>query len=160
MQLFLHLSILFWFYTVLQIRSSKSSNFLFFHTSVGISSRSAAFLFLIFVRTKLSSSWVNCPNLVSSWLLIIFMIVLSVIFGEVPSRLLKCSFHMCIRSSLLVAFILSLESLFLFTHFIYCLSRNSRLFIFYRRCLVLYIFFFSAIEKLCTGKEKVFCVLE
>ena len=34
------------------------------------------FLFLIFVSTMLSSSWINFPSLKSSWLLIIFMISL------------------------------------------------------------------------------------
>ena len=49
---FIHLSIGFWLYTALQCRSSMSSNCLVFHTSGGISSSPAAFLFLIFLRTK------------------------------------------------------------------------------------------------------------
>ena len=48
MQSYVHLSIVFWLYTVLQYRSSRSSNFLVFHTSGGISLSPAAFLFLIF----------------------------------------------------------------------------------------------------------------
>ena len=45
-------------------QSSISSNFLLFHTSGGISSRLAAYLFLIFLHTMLSSFCVNCPNLI------------------------------------------------------------------------------------------------
>ena len=63
---FFHLSIAFWLYTVLQYRSSMSSNFLVFHTFGYIFSKPADFLFLIFVITTLSSSWVNCPSLMSS----------------------------------------------------------------------------------------------
>ena len=40
-----------------------SSNCLVFHTSGGISSSPAAFLFLIFLRTESSSSCVNGPSL-------------------------------------------------------------------------------------------------
>ena len=50
-----------------QNRGNKS-NFLDFHTSEGISSRSAAVLFSIFVRATLSSYCVNCPGLMSSCL--------------------------------------------------------------------------------------------
>ena len=39
------------------------SNFLVFHTSGDISSRPAAFLFLILFSTMVSSSCVNCPSL-------------------------------------------------------------------------------------------------
>ena len=53
---FIHLSIVFWLYTALQYQNRKSSNFLIFHTSRGISSRLAAFLFLIFVSTSSSST--------------------------------------------------------------------------------------------------------
>ena len=81
-------------------RSSKSSNFLIFHTSGGILSRPAAFLLLIFLSTLLSSSRVNYPSLMSCWLLIISVISLSVTFGKFSSRFLKCSFHVCSRSSL------------------------------------------------------------
>ena len=71
---------------------------LFFHTSRGISSRPAAFLFLISISTT-SSSCVNCLSLMTSWLLTTFVIGLSVNLGDFPSRFLKCSFHICIRSS-------------------------------------------------------------
>ena len=47
------------------------SNFLAFNTSGSISSRTAAFLFLIFLSTTLSSSYINCPSLMSSWLQIL-----------------------------------------------------------------------------------------
>ena len=51
-------------------RRSKSSNFLVFHSSGGISSRPSDFVPLIFVSTMLNSSFVNCPSLISTWLLI------------------------------------------------------------------------------------------
>ena len=51
-----------------------SSNFLVFHTSGGISSSPAAFLFVIFLRTESSSSCVNGPSLMSNCLLIILVI--------------------------------------------------------------------------------------
>ena len=69
-------------------------------TSRGISSRSAAFLFLIFVSTTSSSSWVNCPSLMSTWLWMIFVIGSSVTLGDFSSRFLKCSFHICSLSLL------------------------------------------------------------
>ena len=49
----------------------------------------------------------------SSWLIIPFVISLSVTFGEFRSRFLKCSFHICIRSSRQAAFSLAVEVLFL-----------------------------------------------
>ena len=72
---FVHLSIVFWLYKALQCRKSMSSNSLIFHTSGGISSSPAAFLFLIFLSTELSSSYINCPSLMSYCLLIILVIV-------------------------------------------------------------------------------------
>ena len=45
-----------------------SSNYLVFHTSGGISSSPAALLFLIFLSTESSSSWVNGPSLISNCL--------------------------------------------------------------------------------------------
>ena len=113
MQPFVHLSMLFWLYTALQYLSSMSSNFFVFHTSGGISSRPAAFLFLIFESTTFSSSRVNCPSLMSSWLLKIFVVGSFVTLGDFPSRFLKCSFHVCIRSFWLAAFSLALGVLFL-----------------------------------------------
>ena len=112
---FVHLSIVFWLYMALQYWSSMS-NFLVFHTSGGISSSPAAFLFLSFLCTMLNSSCVNCPSLMSSWLLIIF-----VTFGGFPSKFSKCFFHRCIHSSWLAAFNLTLAVLFLvLTSFIVC----------------------------------------
>ena len=92
---------------------SMSSNFLVFHTSGGISSKPAAFIFLIFLSTISSSSCVNCPSLMSSGLLIIFVIGLFVTLGDFPSRFPKCFFHSCICSSWLAAFSLALAVLFL-----------------------------------------------
>ena len=110
MQLFVHLCIIIWLYIVLQYQSRKSSNFLVFHTSGGISLILAAFLFLIFVSIMFSSS------LISNWLLIIF-----VTFGEFSNRFLKCSFHIYICSSWLAAFDFALEVLFiLLTSFTVC----------------------------------------
>ena len=56
MQPFVQLSIMFWLYNALQYRSSMSSNFLVFHTLGSISSRPAAFLFLIFRRVLLAQT--------------------------------------------------------------------------------------------------------
>ena len=69
-----------------------SSNCLVFHTSGGISSSPAAFLFLIFLRTESSSSCVNGPSLMSNCLLIILVIGSCVIFGGFPSKFSKCCF--------------------------------------------------------------------
>ena len=76
-----------------------SSNFLVFNISEGISSRPAAFQFLIFLSTTSSSSRVNCLNLMSCGLLMIFVIGSFITLGDFPSRFLKCCFHMCIHSS-------------------------------------------------------------
>ena len=100
-------------YMALQYWSSMSSNFLVFHTSGGISSSPAAFLFLIFLCTASSSSCVNCPNLMSSWSQIIFVIGSSVTFGCFPNKFSKCCFHRYIRSSWLAAFSLALAVPFL-----------------------------------------------
>ena len=118
---FIHLSIGFWLLTTLQCRSSMSSNCLVFHTSGGISSSPAAFLFLIFLSTESSSLRVNGPSLMSNCLLIILMIVSCVTFGEFPSRFSKCCFHSFIISCWFVAFNLALSVLFLLlTSFIVC----------------------------------------
>ena len=110
---FFHLSIVFWLYTSLQCRSSMSLNSLVFHSSGGISSSPAAFLFLIFLSTDLSSSCVNCPSLMSYCLLTVLMIGSCVTFGGFPSKFLKCCFHSCIHSSWQVAFSLVFKVLFL-----------------------------------------------
>ena len=120
MHLFVHLSIVFWLHTALHYRSSMSSNSLVFHTSGGISSSPSAFLFKIFLSTESSSFCVNCPSLMSSWLLIIFVIGLSVTLGGFPSKFSKCCFHRCIRSWL-ADFSLALAVLFLLlTSFTVC----------------------------------------
>ena len=106
-------------YTALQYWNSPSSNFLVFHG--GISSRPTAFLFFIFVSTASSSSWVNYPSLISSRLSIIFVIGLCITLRDFPSRFLKCSFHMCVRSSWPADFSFALEVLFfLLTSFTVC----------------------------------------
>ena len=74
MQHFVHLSIVLCLYTALQHQRSRSSNFFVVHISGGISSSPAAFLFLNFVCTMLNSPWVKCYSLMSSWLLIIFVL--------------------------------------------------------------------------------------
>ena len=109
---FVHLSIVFWLYTALQCQSSMSSNYLVFHTSGGISSSPAAFLFLIFLSTE-SSSCVKCPSLISSCLQIILVIGSCVTFGGFPKKFSKCCFYMCVRSSRLVAFCLVFIVIFL-----------------------------------------------
>ena len=93
----------------------------YFWWAGGGSSSPAAFLFLIFLSNKSSSSCVNCPSLMSSWLLIIFVIGLSVTFRGFPSKLSKYCFHRCIRSSWLADFSLALAGLFLLlTSFTVC----------------------------------------
>ena len=116
----------------LQNRSSKPSNFLIFNSPGNISLRSVTFLFLIFVRTTLSSFCVNYFSLMSSWLLLNFRVgficdfmgiskkILEMLFPHVYSFFLPDSFYFCSRGSLP------------FTHFIYCLPRYSRLSNFYR----------------------------
>ena len=73
-----------------------SSNCLVFHTSGGISSSPAAFLFLIFLRTESSSSCVNGPSLMSNCLLIILVIGSGVIFLSNREKLMV--FSLVIRS--------------------------------------------------------------
>ena len=98
-----------------------SSNCLVFHTSGGISSSLAAFLFLIFLITESSSSWVNGPSLMFTCLLIVLAIGSCVTFGGFPRRFSKCCFHSLILSSLFAAFSFALAVLFLLlTSFIVC----------------------------------------
>ena len=105
----------------LHCRSSISSNCLVFHTSGGISSSPAAFLFLILLRTVSSSSLVKGPSFTSNCLLIILVIGSSVISGGFPSRFLKCCSHSFILSCWLAAFNFALAVLFLpLTSFIVC----------------------------------------
>ena len=89
-----------------------SSNSIIFHTSRGISSSPAAFLFLIFLSIESNSSCVNCSSLMPICLIIILAIHSWVTFGGFPSNFSKCFFHSCIRSSLLVAFNLAFAVLF------------------------------------------------
>ena len=97
--------------------------FLVFHTSVDILSRPATFLLLIFLSPSLGFFLVNWSSMMYRWLLIIFVIGLSVTLGEFPSRFLKFSFHICI-SLWLEAFSFVLEFALPFDHCIYCLSRD------------------------------------
>ena len=98
-----------------------SSNYLVFHTSGGISSTPAAFLFLIFLRTESSSTCVNGPSLMSNCLLIILVIGSCVIFGGFPISFSKCYFHGFILSCWFAAFSFALAEFFLLlTSFIVC----------------------------------------
>ena len=130
---FIHLSIGFWLYTALQCRSSMSSNCLVFHTSGGISSSPAAFLFLIFLRTESSSSCVNGPSLMSNCLLIILVIGSCVIFGGFPSKFSKWCFHSFILSWFaalsfaLAVFFLLLTSFIVCQAILDCLSSTESL---------------------------------
>ena len=91
-----------------------SSNCLVFHTSGGISSSPAAFLFLIFLS-------VNGPSLMSNCLLIILVIGSCVTFSGFPSRFSKCCFHCFVLSCWFAVFSFALAVLFLlFTSFIVC----------------------------------------
>ena len=98
---FVHLYIGFWLYTALQCQSSISSNSLVFHTSEGISSSPAAFLFLIFFNTE-ASSCVNGPCLMSNYLLIILKTGSCVTCGGFRCKFSKCHFDRCMRSCWLV----------------------------------------------------------
>ena len=98
-----------------------SSNCLVFHTSGGISTSLAAFLFLIFLCTESSSSCINGPSLMSDCLLIILVTGSCVTFGGFLSKFSKCCFHRYIHSSWPVAFSLALAVLFLLlTSFTVC----------------------------------------
>ena len=98
-----------------------SSNCLVFHTSGGISSSPAAFLFLIFLRTESSSSCVNGPSLMSNCLLIILVIGSCVTFVGFPGRFSRCCFHSFILSCWFAAFSFALAVLFLLlASFIVC----------------------------------------
>ena len=90
------------------------SNSLVFHTS-------GVFHATLLLSTLSSYSCVIYPSLMSSWLLIIFVIDWCVTFGGFPSKFSKCCFHKCIRSCWLVAFRLAFAALFLlFTSFTVC----------------------------------------
>ena len=88
----------------------------------------AAFLFLIFLRTESSSSWVNYPILMSNCLLIILVMGSCVTFGGILRRFSKCCFHSFILSCWFAAFNFALVVLFLlFTSFIVSLSSTESL---------------------------------
>ena len=77
--------------------------------------------FLYFLSTDLSSSCVNCPSLMSNWLLIIFGIGSCVTFGGFLSKYSTYCFYRGFRSSWLVAFSLAFAVLFLLpTSFTIC----------------------------------------
>ena len=133
-----------------------SSNFLVFHTTGGISSSPAAFLFLIFLSSKSSSSCVNCPSLMSCRLLIIFAISSSVIFGGFISKFSKCFFPPVYSFFFVGSFQLSSRSTLPSTHFVYCLPCYPRLSIFNQISnlidLILYVFclfFYVYVSSFC-----------
>ena len=135
-----------------------SSNFLVFHTSGGISSSPAAFLFVIFLSTDSSSSGVNGPSLMSYCLLIILVIGSSVTFDGFPSRFWKYYFHSFIRSCWFVAHSLALGVVFLqLTSFIVCHAILDCLS--YTESLILSIWF--CVYSLCSFRYMLansFCV--
>ena len=86
-----------------------------------MSSSPAAFIFLIFLRKKSSSSWVNGSSLMSNCLPIILVIASCVTFGGFLCRFSKCCFHSFILSCWFAAFNFALVVLFLLlTSFIVC----------------------------------------
>ena len=123
MQPFVHFFIVFCLYKALHNRS-MSSNFLVFNTCGDISSGLQFFCFNSFSATSSSSS-INSLSLISSRLLMIFMIGFSVTLGEFPSRFLKCSFNFCILSFWLAAFNFTLEVPF-FSPTSFTVSRANR----------------------------------
>ena len=124
-----------------------SSNSLIFYTSGGISSSPAAFLFLIFLSTELSSSCVNFPSLISNWLFIISVIGSCITFGSFLSKFPQV-YSFLLAGSFQFNFCGALP----FAYFVYCLPRLS---IFNRVSnridLILYVFclfFLVCISKL------------
>ena len=110
-------------------RRSTFSNVLVFQTSGDISSKIEAFLILIFVSTPSSSSYVNCPCLMSSWILIIFSAGLSRISEKLPSWCFKCSFHLWSLYSWLAAFVFTHVVIFLLLiSFTVCYANRDCLF--------------------------------
>ena len=98
-----------------------SSNCLVFHTTGGISSSPAGFLFLIYLRTESSSSSMNGPSLMPNCLQIILVIGSCITFGGLPCRFSKSSFHSFILPYWFAAFNFALAVLFLLlTSFIVC----------------------------------------
>ena len=94
-------------------------------------------ILIFFFRSTPSFYFINWPNLTSTWLLIIFLVGLSITFGDFPGRLLKYSFHACIQTPWLAAFSLDLEVLFLlFTKFAVCHTIQD--FLSFTECLILF----------------------
>ena len=133
------------------------SNSLVFHTSGGISSSPAAFLFLIFLSTELRSPCVNCPCLMSIWLLIIFMIGSCVTFGSFPRKFLKMLFPQVYSFFLAVNFQLSFLGALPSAHFVYCLPCLSS-----TKSLILLIWFcmYSVCSFSHTFAKFIFCLLK
>ena len=83
------------------------------------------FLLLIFFIAGSSSSNVNCASLMSSCLIILFVVDLSETFLEFPSRFLECCFLYSWLAAIRIAlqvFFLSLSSFFVFRD---CLSSSE-----------------------------------
>ena len=127
-----------------------SSKSLVFHTSRCISSSPSAFLLLISFSTERSSYYVNCPNLMSYLLLIIFLIASCVTFGCLPSKFSK--YFSTGAFVLPGSFQFRFHSVLPFAHFVYRLPCYPRLSIFnrvsnffylilYLNSLFLYIYF-------------------
>ena len=115
MHSFVHPSILFWLYTAL-----VSEQYI-------VEFPGLSYFWGYFIKpccvscTESSSSCVNSPSLMSSWLLMIFVIGSCVTFGGFPSKFSKCCFHRCIHFSWLVAFSLAFAVFFLLlTSFTVC----------------------------------------
>ena len=138
---FIHLSIGFWLYTALQCRSSMSSNCLVFHTSGGISSSPAAFLFLIFLRTDRSHkknstrlmiagtnartfgfTFIICPSIISQNTLLVFYLADSWFFLVIFTRsghLAEMRRSVCISKSLR-NFCISFSTM----NFVFCINHS------------------------------------
>ena len=108
MHSFVNLSIVFWLYKNCWIESLSYQTSLDSILQEVIPWAWWLFEFLILVSTMLSSSWVSCLILISGRSFIIFVRIICD-FSVVPSRLLKCSFHICIRFSSQAAIILALK---------------------------------------------------
>ena len=112
----------------LQCRIIETSNSLVFHTSWSISSSPVAFHFLIFLSTESSSSYVNCPSLMSSWLLKKNLIGSLLTFGGFPKKILEMLFPRVYSFFLAGSFQFSTRStLPPSAYFVYCLPYNPRL---------------------------------
>ena len=83
-------------------------------TWYGINQKNHFFRFFHnFFNTEISSYPVNCPSLICSWLLIIFLWRFLICLEGFPCRFLKCSFHFKSLSSWLVALSFALLVCFL-----------------------------------------------